>query len=76
MKFSMLVIPVTVVAFTAGAMLAAWDQRRERAQRRKLEATLTAVERQQWRDFQRSGGAWDQFVRLITAERKQARRTG
>jgi hypothetical protein len=71
MTFFILVILVTAAAFSGGVMVAAWEQRRERAQRRKFEATLTASERQQWRSFKGAGGAWHEFAARIRAERKR-----
>ena len=71
MTFSILVILVTAAAFASGVMVAAWEQRRETAERRKFEATLTPVERQQWRNFKTAGGAWHEFADLISAERKR-----
>jgi len=71
MTFSILVILVIAACFAAGVRVAAWEQRRERAQRRKFEATLTAVERQQWRNFKTAGGEWHEFAKLISAERKR-----
>jgi hypothetical protein len=71
MVSSALIIPVIAGAVAAGVMVAAWEQRRERMERRKFEATLTAVERQRWRTFRTSGGTWHKFADRLSAERKR-----
>ena len=70
MSFSVLAITVSAATLAVGVIVeAAWQQRRERAERRSFEESLTAAERQRWRNFETAGGAWHEFADLLNAER-------
>jgi hypothetical protein len=69
---SLLILAIAAGAATFAIVViaeAAWQQRRENAQRQQFELALTAAQRLRWRNFEAAGGVWREFADLLQTER-------